>query len=50
LRPSWIRPVDSEQIDVTFTPAKKGPRSGKLKINDDAAGSPQKVTMTGKGT
>lgn len=35
---------------VTFTPSSKGAKSGKLEINDDAAGSPQKVTMSGKGT
>ncbi len=37
-------------FNVTFTPASKGLKHGKLLINDDAAGSPQKVKMTGKGT
>ncbi len=37
-------------IEVVFTPSSKGTKHGTLEINDDAAGSPQKVTMTGKGT
>jgi len=37
-------------VNVTFTPASKGAKHGILEISDDAAGSPQKVTMTGKGT
>jgi hypothetical protein len=37
-------------INVTFTPASKGSKTAKLLINDDAAGSPQKVTMTGSGS
>jgi hypothetical protein len=37
-------------IGVIFTPASKGAKHGTLEINDDATGSPQKVTMTGRGT
>jgi hypothetical protein len=37
-------------FNVTFTPAAKGLKHGKLLIDDDAAGSPQKVRMNGKGT
>jgi len=37
-------------IEVTFTPTTVGPIAGTLTITDNAAGSPQSVTLTGTGT
>lgn len=37
-------------IPVTFTPSKAGVDVGSLTITDDAAGTPQSVTLTGTGT
>jgi chitodextrinase len=37
-------------ISVTFTPAAEGVRSADLVIQDDAAGSPQRVPLSGSGT
>jgi len=37
-------------ITVTFTPTNINTRSGAITIVDNAAGSPQSVTLTGKGT
>jgi len=36
-------------ISVTFTPTATGTRSGAITITDDAAGSPQTVSLTGLG-
>ena len=36
-------------VSVIFTPAATGTRSGTLSISDDAAGSPDTVTLTGTG-
>src|SRR5882724_328397 len=36
-------------VSVTFTPTKKGARSGTLSFNDDAPGSPQTVALSGTG-
>ncbi|HEY6292389.1 MAG TPA: choice-of-anchor D domain-containing protein [Terriglobia bacterium] len=36
-------------ISVTFTPTATGTRTGTLTITDDAAGSPQTVSLTGTG-
>jgi hypothetical protein len=36
-------------IDVTFTPRGTGASTGMLTITDSAGGSPQKVTLSGKG-
>ncbi len=36
-------------IAVTFTPVSKGPHNARLAIADDAANSPQTVTLTGTG-
>jgi hypothetical protein len=36
-------------ISVTFTPTATGTRTGQLIITDDAAGSPQVLTLSGKG-
>ncbi len=37
-------------IQVTFTPTATGTRSGSVSITDNAAGSPQQITLTGNGT
>ena len=37
-------------ISVTFRPTQRGPRTGTLSITDNAAGSPQTVSLTGTGT
>jgi hypothetical protein len=37
-------------INVTFTPTNINTRSGAITIADNATGSPQSVTLTGKGT
>jgi len=37
-------------INVTFTPTASGARTGTLAITDNAAGSPQAVTLSGSGT
>jgi hypothetical protein len=36
-------------ISVTFKPTAAGKRTGNLPLHDDAANSPQLVTMSGKG-
>src|SRR5262249_24515707 len=36
-------------VDVAFTPTAHGPRSGLLKLLTSDAGSPQSITLTGKG-
>ena len=40
---------DNCTVTLTFTPTKKGSRSGSLTFADNAAGSPQKVTLAGTG-
>jgi dienelactone hydrolase len=37
-------------INVTFTPRRRGPRTGTVSITDNAPGSPQKVSLKGTGT
>jgi hypothetical protein len=37
-------------INVVFHPVARGPRSAVLSVSDDAAGSPQTVTLSGTGT
>jgi hypothetical protein len=37
-------------INVTFTPTATGTRTGAITVVDDAAGSPQSVTLSGTGT
>jgi hypothetical protein len=37
-------------VEVAFTPTVSGSRSGILTVNDNAAGSPQTATLTGKGS
>jgi trimeric autotransporter adhesin len=36
-------------VDVTFTPAQRGPRSATLSISDNTADSPQVVSLSGQG-
>jgi hypothetical protein len=36
-------------INVTFTPSASGPRGGTLSVTDNAAGSPQTVSLSGTG-
>src|SRR2546430_2557792 len=37
-------------INVTFTPAASGARTGTLSVADNAGGSPQIITLSGNGT
>ncbi len=37
-------------IQVTFTPTATGSRSGSVSITDNAAGSPQRIALSGNGT
>jgi hypothetical protein len=39
----------SRSIQVIFTPAASGARAGSLTVQDNAAGSPQTVTLSGTG-
>lgn len=47
--PAVLHPANSCSINVTFTPTAPGTRTGAITITDDAANSPQTVTLTGKG-
>ncbi len=47
---SKVNPGASCTLNVTFKPTATGTRSGALTINDDAAGSPHKVLLTGTGS
>lgn len=47
---SSVLPGASCTIDVSFEPTAKGTRTGTLMITDNAADSPQAVTLTGTGT
>lgn len=49
LSPATLAATGTCTISVTFTPTAVGPRTGTLTITDDAAGSPQTVTLTGTG-
>jgi Beta-propeller repeat len=44
-----LAPAASCDISVAFTPTALGTRNGMLSITDNAAGSPQTVTLTGTG-
>jgi hypothetical protein len=44
-----IPPMGHCKISVTFKPIKLGPRTVKVKISDDAPGSPQSVPLSGIG-
>jgi Abnormal spindle-like microcephaly-assoc'd, ASPM-SPD-2-Hydin len=45
-----LPPLASCNISVTFTPGGSGGMTGTLSISDDAAGAPQKVTLSGTGS
>jgi beta-propeller repeat-containing protein/HYDIN/CFA65/VesB family protein/ASPM-SPD-2-Hydin domain-containing protein len=45
-----VAPSANCTISVTFTPTGSGNRSGTLSIADNTSGSPQTVSLTGKGT
>jgi hypothetical protein len=45
-----VAPNDGCSINVTFKPTATGTRKGDVVIGDNAAGSPQKVMVTGTGT
>lgn len=45
-----VPPSGSCSLSVTFTPTGVGLRTGSVSINDDAAGSPHTVSLTGTGT
>jgi hypothetical protein len=47
---SSVAAGSSCMISVTSTPTTTGPRSGTLSVNDNAAGSPQTVSLSGTGT
>ena len=47
--PSVLNVGDSCTVSVTFTPTASGSRTGSLSVTDDAANSPQSVSLTGTG-
>jgi hypothetical protein len=47
---SSLAPAASCTINVTFKPTVSGARSALLAVTDNAAGSPQKVTLSGSGS
>ncbi|HUO26922.1 MAG TPA: choice-of-anchor D domain-containing protein [Candidatus Aquilonibacter sp.] len=47
--PASVSPQATCTIQITLTPSSYGPESATLKITDNAAGSPQSVTLTGSG-
>jgi len=47
---TMLAPSQSCTISVTFTPTKKGARTGQLKVTDNAPLSPQTVKLEGTGT
>jgi hypothetical protein len=47
--PSTLTSQSTCTINVAFTPAATGTRTGSLTINDNAAGSPQSVSLSGVG-
>jgi len=49
LQPSILNAGASCSVSVTFTPTKSGSAAGVLSITDNAAGSPQSVTLSGAG-
>lgn len=46
---SPVAPEASCSVGITFTPTTLGARAGNLSITDNAAGSPQTVSLTGAG-
>jgi sugar lactone lactonase YvrE len=47
--PALLSPQSSCTVQLTLTPSVYGPETAKLQIADNAAGSPQLVTLTGSG-
>ncbi len=47
--PAQLAPGESCTVEITFTPTATGTRSASLSITDNAAGSPQTVSLTGVG-
>ncbi len=47
--PATLAAGASCTVSVTFSPSATGPRAGSLTVNDDAADSPQRVTLSGRG-
>lgn len=47
---STVAPGTSCKINVTFTPTATGLRSGAITLNDNAAGTPHVVTLSGTGS
>ena len=47
--PSSLAVSASCTISVTFTPSATGPRSASVSISDNAAGSPQSISLSGTG-
>jgi hypothetical protein len=48
--PNSLQPNASCTINVTFDPTNEGTQNGSVNVNDNAPGSPQKVSLTGTGT
>ena len=44
-----LAPTGTCSVSITFTPTATGTRTGTLTIDDDAAGNPQTVNLTGAG-
>lgn len=49
LSPNTLAVKATCTISITFTPGAAGPRSANVNISDNAAGSPQSVTLSGTG-
>ncbi|HZR39500.1 MAG TPA: choice-of-anchor D domain-containing protein [Ktedonobacteraceae bacterium] len=49
ISPSTLAVNGSCTLNVTFTPSANGARNASVSINDNAAGSPQSVTVSGMG-
>jgi hypothetical protein len=47
--PASLNPGESCLISIVFTPSVVGDRTGTVTITDDAAGSPQVISLQGKG-
>jgi hypothetical protein len=47
--PATLAEFKGCMISVTFSPTADGTRTGSLTITDNAAGSPQSVSLSGKG-
>ena len=49
IAPTFLAPTQFCTINITFTPPATGPANDTLTISDDAAGSPQAISLTGVG-